>query len=638
MLNPDYSLYECFVEVIKELLPRLPDIVQNHYCQLVNENTYGTPKEPKAGLIFKYTRKTNVKQEVTPLIIMIKCVATLYHAMHNLGPFHSHFELKWQMRTCATSFIGNERDAICILHFMIEDPRWFEVEATALEQEFNMTLSKGGNVVQDSTMDEASDLEEELDVALSKGGDVIQDSKMDEASDVVQTLATTSKLNVALTTREFTFDPTAVAGDGLIITGLNFVDAVAGHHGPPTSSSAASHLTSVDVNFSIKIDDQCLFNTPEGQPLPKPPEGKPALIGGFPCSLRIGKIVGHTPALAGAPDEQRPMAWQPLLGHRFASTPTVNNAWRRNCIKNTYDARKSMTSKALRSAHETYGDGEMDHHLYTAVATMNTDAQWKLPGPLPVFDPPRPNTTTIIAKAQLLSTSVKVLSGDAVTIDKETLTRLALGTKVYSTAMTDDDASDALSCKNANCSITVKGASDATCLAAGPSSTKTACQDRHLSHGPFHAVHFSRNGKLLVPMTTDLVLWVVSPGSSHNLSESDNRASEAHQDAPTIKFPFRPMNNESTPAETSANTGGIGGSGIRAVQRCHDNTIALAFNDKEKTFVDDMGDVLRGLQVVEVACGIICTLMEDVIGAGCAGGRKKLKSYEGDVRGRVPKT
>lgn len=104
-----------------------------------------------------------------------------------------------------------------------------------------------------------------------------------------------------------------------------------------------------------------------------------------------------------------------------------------------------MTSTALRSAHETYGDGEMDHHLYTAVATMNTDAQWKLPGPLPVFDPPRPDTATIIAKAQSLSTSVKVLSGDAVTIDKETLTMLALGTKVYPTTMTEDDASDASS-------------------------------------------------------------------------------------------------------------------------------------------------------------------------------------------------
>ncbi|SYW86287.1 uncharacterized protein UBRO2_06007 [Ustilago bromivora] len=109
---------------------------------------------------------------------------------------------------------------------MTEDPRYLEVEAAALEEELNVESSEGEN--------EASDLEEELDVASSEGGNVMQDSKTDEASDIAQTSTTMSKLGVALTAREFIFDPTAAAGDGLIITGPSFVDAAAAHRGLPT--------------------------------------------------------------------------------------------------------------------------------------------------------------------------------------------------------------------------------------------------------------------------------------------------------------------------------------------------------------------------------------------------------------------
>ncbi|SYW86266.1 uncharacterized protein UBRO2_05986 [Ustilago bromivora] len=205
---------------------------------------------------------------------------------------------------------------------MTEDPRYLEVEAAALEEELNAESSEGEN--------KTSDLEEELNSALSEGGNVVQDSKTDEASDVAQMLTTTSKLGVALTptTREFTFDPTAAADDGLIITGPSFIDAVAAHCRLPTSSSAASHLTRVDVSFNIKIYDE--------QPLPKPPEGKPIDI-----------------SEALTTDGDKP------------------NAGDYNCIEDMYNTSKSMTSKALRSAHEAYGNSEMDHHLYTDVATMD---------------------------------------------------------------------------------------------------------------------------------------------------------------------------------------------------------------------------------------------------------------------------
>lgn len=50
----------------------------------------------------------------------------------------------------------------------------------------------------------------------------------------------------------------------------------------------------IDVELPIEIDDECLFNTPEDQPLPKQPANKPALISGFLCSLRLDEIVGRT--------------------------------------------------------------------------------------------------------------------------------------------------------------------------------------------------------------------------------------------------------------------------------------------------------------------------------------------------------
>ena len=55
-----------------------------------------------------------------------------------------------------------------------------------------------------------------------------------------------------------------------------------------------------------------------------------------------------------------------------------------------------------------------------AVAVQENDGPWQLLGMLSLFDPPRSDTAQTIAEAQALGLSVKMLTGDAIAIAKET--------------------------------------------------------------------------------------------------------------------------------------------------------------------------------------------------------------------------
>jgi H+-transporting ATPase len=72
------------------------------------------------------------------------------------------------------------------------------------------------------------------------------------------------------------------------------------------------------------------------------------------------------------------------------------------------------------------------------VARADADGQWQFVGVLPLFDPPREDAKATIATARQMGVKIKMVTGDALAIAKETAKKLDMGTNILDAAALGD--------------------------------------------------------------------------------------------------------------------------------------------------------------------------------------------------------
>jgi H+-transporting ATPase len=76
------------------------------------------------------------------------------------------------------------------------------------------------------------------------------------------------------------------------------------------------------------------------------------------------------------------------------------------------------------------------------VARADADGQWQLLGVLPLYDPPRTDAKSTIATARQMGVKIKMVTGDALAIAKETAKTLGMGTNILDGANLSDSKSE----------------------------------------------------------------------------------------------------------------------------------------------------------------------------------------------------
>ena len=101
----------------------------------------------------------------------------------------------------------------------------------------------------------------------------------------------------------------------------------------------------------------------------------------------------------------------------------------------------SVNAGTAKSAVDTAVNGFAERGFRSlGVARAEGDGPWQFLGVLPLFDPPRDDAKDTIATAQKMGVKVKMVTGDALAIARETAKKLGMGTNILDASTLGDEA------------------------------------------------------------------------------------------------------------------------------------------------------------------------------------------------------
>ena len=103
----------------------------------------------------------------------------------------------------------------------------------------------------------------------------------------------------------------------------------------------------------------------------------------------------------------------------------------------------SANAEAVKTAYDkAVNDFAARGFRALGVARADADGQWQLLGVLPLYDPPRTDAKSTVETARQMGVKIKMVTGDALAIAKETAKTLGMGTNILNGASLSDSNSD----------------------------------------------------------------------------------------------------------------------------------------------------------------------------------------------------
>ena len=98
----------------------------------------------------------------------------------------------------------------------------------------------------------------------------------------------------------------------------------------------------------------------------------------------------------------------------------------------------ATTSKVAEGYREMATKLSQQGYRSLGVARKSENGEWELLGLLPLFDPPRSETTSVIQTAKTLGVTVKVITGDAMVVAQHHAASIGMGTNIVNTVLCGD--------------------------------------------------------------------------------------------------------------------------------------------------------------------------------------------------------